>query len=488
MAAAFDTFSPMGISPPATPRTQAMQQSMNAIQNQVNDVQNQVNNVQMSMGLADSRLSDATTEFKNQMELNFANQNIGIQEIVTQAQQEFNKIHTELAQSHANIQTLFEETKKELDYVKDKMQNNKDTGKAKNDKCIVPLKELKPSSFEGSPEKWRQWIDEIKDYAEACHPGARIILEKIEKIRGEEADHYWVLKQDEIDHSNAKTFITDIYLLLKTYTVAGSTPRSIVMNTKGNSGTMAWQNLFRHFQPTLAAREATAYADVMGMISRKAKTLGEMRKLMVELEDKVRTCRELCGIEVEKHTLRSVLVGMLDPETRRHTVSEQGMDSSYEALKDAVLRHINHNDNGTAMDIGAFHGGEEGEDWEDTGFQSTGEDPIPPRHGEGQGQGQGQRAHTLLQLPRPGPHCQRLPASQGTGQGRVQGHGQRSRRQGRLQRTRKRRLCQGQRQRRAERRVLDLWPEPLREQLPLRPRERRRRRPPPDALRASPGC
>merc|ERR1712155_503445 len=111
----------------------------------------------------------------------------------------------------------------------------------------------------------------------------------------------------------------------------------------------------------------------MGMISRKAKTLGEMRKLLVELEDKVRTCRELCGIEVEKHTLRSVLMGMLDPETRRHTVSEQGMDSTYEALKDAVLRHVNHNDRGEAMDIGAVQGTEE-EDWDDAGFQIVGED------------------------------------------------------------------------------------------------------------------
>ena len=40
--------------------------------------------------------------------------------------------------------------------------------------------------------------------------------------------------------------------------------------------------------------------------------------------DEFREEFELCGIEAEKHTLRSVLVGMLDPETRRHTVSEHG--------------------------------------------------------------------------------------------------------------------------------------------------------------------
>lgn len=381
--ATFGDFSTMGISPPTTPRSQAMQQRMSTLENQVNQVQ-------VHVALSDNRIQEATTEFRNQIELQFAAEKHGINEIVTQAQQEFAKIHAELGQARASIQTLFQETKKELDNVKEQMQN-KDTynGKGKSDKCIVPLKELKPSSFEGSPEKWRQWIDEIKDYAEACHPGARAILEKVEKIRNEDADDYWVLKQDEISQTSAKAFIADIYLLLKTYTVAGSTPRSIVMNTKANHGTMAWHNLFRHFQPTLAAREATAYADVMGMISRKAKTLSEMRKLMVELEDKVRTCRELCGIEVEKHTLRSVLVGMLDPETRRHTVSEQGMDSSYEALKDAVLRHINHNDNGNAMDIGAFHGNEEGQDWDDSGFQNAGEDPYLQAMGKGKGKGKG---------------------------------------------------------------------------------------------------
>ena len=116
--------------------------------------------------------------------------------------------------------------------------------------------------------------------------------------------------------------------------------------------------------------------------------MSDTRKYLVELEDKVRSCRELCGIDVEGHTLRSVLIGMLDPETRRHTVAEQGMDSTYQALKEAVLRYINHNEggNGRAMDIGAVQGEEN--PWEQGGFQNVGPDDYLGAIGKG-GKGKG---------------------------------------------------------------------------------------------------
>ena len=144
---------------------------------------------------------------------------------------------------------MFNETKKELDNMKEQLNavdKTKVNTQGKADKRIILLEELKPTIFEGSPDKWRQWIDEIKDYAEACHQGARVVLERAEKAR-EDVDDYWVLRQSEIDQLDAKVVITDIFLLLKTYTAAGSTARSIVMNTKDSHGTMAWQNLFRHF-------------------------------------------------------------------------------------------------------------------------------------------------------------------------------------------------------------------------------------------------
>ena len=82
-------------------------------------------------------------------------------------------------------------------------------------------------------------MTKLKTYAEACHPGARGILEKIERLRNEDTDEYWLLKQEETQGFNAKTFITDIFLLLKTYTTAASTARSVVMNTRSGYGTLA---------------------------------------------------------------------------------------------------------------------------------------------------------------------------------------------------------------------------------------------------------
>ena len=409
-----------GPTPPQSPRTGGMEQRFYNVERQVGKLNEEVGTIkraidktnadfgqahsivqhemvklsgeieakfQIECVKVDSIVSEAKTEFeKIRAEVNQARIDAGhadhkqtnhhetIMKVVKDAKAEFDNIKVGVNQTQHDLQILYNEVKHELNGMKAQMNSlqqespTSDRKPGKHGPSIVPLKELKPSTFDGTAEKWRQWIDEVKDYAEACHPGARSILEKVERLRSEDADEYWLLKQEETQGFNAKGFINDIFLLLKTYTTAASTARSVVMNTRSGYGTLAWQNLFRHFQPALAAREATAYADVMGMISKRAKTLSEMRKLMVELEDKVRICRELCGLEVEKHTLRSVLVGMLDPETRRHTVSEQGMDSSYEVLKDAVLRHINHNDNSTAMDIGALQEGEEQRGWEEGGY------------------------------------------------------------------------------------------------------------------------
>ena len=96
--------------------------------------------------------------------------------------------------------------------------------------------------------------------------------------------------------------------------------------------------------------------EVLNMQTKKAKSQKELRGHIIELENRVRASRELCGVEVEDHTLRSVLISMLDPETKRHTTEHQGMSSTFDQLRAAVLRFVNMNGGSEdAMDIGHFH-------------------------------------------------------------------------------------------------------------------------------------
>ena len=134
---------------------------------------------------------------------------------------------------------------------------------------MVILKDLKPSSFNGKPEKWRVWIEEVVDFAEANHRGLRPLLERVEKLKNQEADEYWIVNHSDILPSgSAAEIMEEMFLLLKTCTEAGTQAREIVANTQKKNGFIAWQRLFAHYQPELAAREAHAFNAVLGMMGK----------------------------------------------------------------------------------------------------------------------------------------------------------------------------------------------------------------------------
>ena len=102
--ATFGDLSTMGISPPPTPRSQAMQQRMSNLENQVNGLQG-------ALGIAEANLQTATAEFRNQMELQFAGEHLKINEIVAQAKNEFDMIRS---QTEARFNQLQLDTGAEL--------------------------------------------------------------------------------------------------------------------------------------------------------------------------------------------------------------------------------------------------------------------------------------------------------------------------------------------------------------------------------------
>ena len=390
------------------------------VTSQNGDLQNQVTNLQVNLATTNNSFHEVAKKFADDINLQFVNEQHQLHDVKERVQQEFelvkNQVQNEFngiqnefngikaavaqvqEQAKADDRVLISEMKKELDELKVQVRNAQGGAPPTDTKfgkgSIVPLKELKPSNFDGTNERWRQWLDEVKDYAEAWHPGFKSVLEKIQKLGKEDADDFWLANLDEVAHINMRSFVSEIYTLLKNYTSGKA--KCVVLNTPNSHGARAWQNLLRHHEPVLAVREATAHREVMEMMINNGKESRRDQGLIVELENRVRRYREFSGQEIENDTLRSILTAMLDPECKMMTVPEQGMSVPYETLKEAVLKHIHHNevtkksDKSAAMDLSNMQGPPaDAEEW--TGFQSPDDDHLQLQAlGKGKGKGKGQ--------------------------------------------------------------------------------------------------
>ena len=314
------------------------------------------------------KIERVTSMLQDDIQLGLAQERHVIEGIVSEAQKQFSLIqqqqqqqgqqqqdrHDELYRTNSNAVSQLTSRVEGMEIKLLSGGGDRGDHGERRSKGMVNTKDLKPSIFSGKTEEWRAWIDEVLDFAEANHPGIREVLEKAEKFTAGEANRQWLDSQANLFARHGlmgDSLSADFYTVLKTYTGAATQPRQIVLNTPDRNGFHAWQKLFAHFQPEIAAREARAFADVLAMHSKRAKNPAELRGLIVDLEVRLRICRELCPRAPDPDMMRSVLIGMLDPDTRRHTVKHQSMAATYAELKTEVLQFINANVS-DAMEIG----------------------------------------------------------------------------------------------------------------------------------------
>ena len=127
-------------------------------------------------------------------------------------------------------------------------------------------------------------------------------------------------------------------------------------------------------------REAQVLNRYTSMITKKAKTPAETKKLLIELSERAKRVEEVTGKPVEERHAMSVMAGLLDPETAKHTAQYQGAKASIETLKRKVLEFINlitAND-ANRMDLDRIQhqdADEEAEGWVH-GWEEAGEDQL----------------------------------------------------------------------------------------------------------------
>ena len=88
-------------------------------------------------------------------------------------------------------------------------------------------------------------------------------------------------------------------------------------------------------------REAQAMSAYTSMVNKKAKTPAETKTLLTELEEKGRKVEEITGTKIEDKHAISVIMGILDHETLKHTMQSQATMKSSEELKRKALEFVN---------------------------------------------------------------------------------------------------------------------------------------------------
>ena len=89
-------------------------------------------------------------------------------------------------------------------------------------------------------------------------------------------------------------------------------------STKDCNGWEVWRRHVEFYEPNSTLRAAHAMAQFTGMVAKRAKNPAETKSLLSEMEEKLRRVEELEG-ELDARHAMSVLVGILDAETLKHT-------------------------------------------------------------------------------------------------------------------------------------------------------------------------
>ena len=215
-------------------------------------------------------------------------------------------------------------------------------------------------------DQWRTWKSEVEDYTEETMPGIHKYLEKAKNEDEEVSEVDW----DEEPWNQREM----IWRFLKRYTTGEA--KKVVTSVSHHNGWEAWRKLHLQFEPALVMREAVVMASFTNMVSRRAKTPQEAKALLLELDERAKRVEEVTGEAIENRHRMSVVMGVLDSESMKHTAAFQGAKQRADVLQRKVIEFANLVNTSSktmdAMDIGRVS---EKKSWADVSEDPWGEEP-----------------------------------------------------------------------------------------------------------------
>ena len=244
-----------------------------------------------------------------------------------------NAISQEVGKVVGSLDQLYNNVKHQVDMFEARIAKMEQATRQPKEKTLLHTKDIKPSEL-SKDDQWRRWKSDIEDYTEEVFPGMKEMLERVRNADGT-VDEEW------FDGSKAIWWDRGdmLWRFLKRYT--GTDARRIVLGVSEDNGWEAWRKLHQQYEPATITREAHVLSRYTSMVTKKAKTPRETKTLLIELNERAKRVEEVTGKPVEDRHAMSVIAGLLDPETAKHTAQYQGAKADVEVLKRKVMEFIN---------------------------------------------------------------------------------------------------------------------------------------------------
>ena len=207
-------------------------------------------------------------------------------------------------------------------------------------KGYMPINNMMPQKLNPKAEDWLVWRHDVLDYVDVQTEGVAKLLLELGKHDGADIE----LQQKVVDYVGDKgeRFREEdgvaIWRALKRLTEG--TAQKLVMNVKQEDGFMAWVKLNRYFIPQLDLQQGAALQDLTSLILTRAKDPAETKQMMLTYQSKVKLAEDH-NRSLSSEYLKSILIGIIDPTTRKHTVSCQGKSVDAETFEREILKFVN---------------------------------------------------------------------------------------------------------------------------------------------------
>ena len=215
------------------------------------------------------------------------------------------------------------------------------SGPGQSSKEFVDLKQMRPENLK-SAEQFRHWRETFENYCELVESGVKEILKKIGNGRGKMSDQDL---KDACGQKNVEELNRRLSNALVGYTEGEA--KRIVKTAGAGNGMQAYQELCSYYDLKTDASENKLQAELLGMASKPAKNLKEVRQMLVDMESRRTKIEEMGGEVPKSKSLRAILVGFLDDETRRH-IGEAIGAMDYNDAKKRVNDYVTVNLDNTA--------------------------------------------------------------------------------------------------------------------------------------------